>query len=154
MLSLVLILSLVLMLAVSGCCQQLMELVNSAGDMTSCEYVEGVSFSNITFMHSAVETTSCFSGPCDGQSADFLQTATIHLTGAKSWSFDSVTVTHTGGGPSGHNHRARTHTHTHTCTSFSLLAVRRLLSSPRFPLIGMSKHLKTLVISVFQVFSS
>jgi sialate O-acetylesterase len=64
---------------------------------TAAAPAHNVHFLNITFAHSAVETTSCFAGGCNGQSADFLQTAAIHLEHAHGWQFHSCTIAHTGG---------------------------------------------------------
>ncbi len=52
---------------------------------------------NVTFSHAQVETTGCFSGSCDAQSADFLSSGAIHLEDSQSWLFDGVTVSHVGG---------------------------------------------------------
>jgi sialate O-acetylesterase len=67
------------------------------GKGTASAPAHRVLFQNITFAHSAVETATCFSGGCNGQSADFLQTAAIHLEHAHGWDFNSCTIAHTGG---------------------------------------------------------
>ena len=61
------------------------------------EPAHSVRFHNISFAHTAVETATCFSGSCNGQSADFLQTAAIQLEHAHDWEFTSISIAHTGG---------------------------------------------------------
>ncbi len=44
-----------------------------------------------------VDYTTCFPGDCDGQSADFLTTATLHWDSSSNITLTNVTVQHTGG---------------------------------------------------------
>eukprot|EP00041_Stephanoeca_diplocostata_P021703 m.510180 g.510180 ORF g.510180 m.510180 type:complete len:748 (-) comp21889_c0_seq42:33-2276(-) len=74
---------------------QTIELLRING--TSTAPVSGITWSNLVFQHSAVETDKCFSGGCDGQSADFLTTAAVHLTHASNIVFENCAFTHTGG---------------------------------------------------------
>jgi hypothetical protein len=56
-----------------------------------------VFWSNITFEHSSVEVDSCIQGTCDGQSAAFLTTSSVHLRFAQNIQFDQCSFVHTGG---------------------------------------------------------
>ncbi|XP_065836538.1 uncharacterized protein [Oscarella lobularis] len=73
------------------------QILTSNGNATSGNYVQYINFMNINFMYSAVDTSVCFAGRCDDQSASFLTTATINLQCARYWTLDGVTLAHTGG---------------------------------------------------------
>jgi len=75
----------------------LLEIVKIQGDPTTNVQVTDITFQDITFVYTIVELPACYSGTCDGQSADFLTTATIHLRGASRIQLNNVTVAHTGG---------------------------------------------------------
>ena len=73
---------------------QTIELLRINGTRTQA--VSGVTWSNIAFEYSAVETALCFSSGCDGQSADFLSTAAVHRTYASGIVFENCVFAHTG----------------------------------------------------------
>jgi hypothetical protein len=59
--------------------------------------IRGISFVNMTIAHAAVDLSSCYAGSCSDQSASFLGTAAVHITGAQNISFIGVSVAHVGG---------------------------------------------------------
>jgi len=64
---------------------------------TPSQKVKFLEFNNLFFSHTQVEVASCFSGTCDGQSASFLNTATVHLHYSDNIQFHNITISHTGG---------------------------------------------------------
>eukprot|EP01147_Barroeca_monosierra_P007413 gene7413-525_t len=74
----------------------LTELIRVEGDPSSGAFVNNIEFRELTFKYSETELSSCFAGSCDGQSAEFLTTAAIHLSGAKGIKFDKLTLEHLG----------------------------------------------------------
>lgn len=89
-------------------------LINVTGDVvtdpTAPVLVDSLSIANLTFAHSTVETASCFSGGCDGQSATFLTTAALLFKGVSGCSLEGVRVAHVGG------YGVWLHEWTHNCT--------------------------------------
>ncbi|EGD81927.1 hypothetical protein PTSG_11897 [Salpingoeca rosetta] len=65
------------------------ELIRVQGNATAGQFVRNIHFRNLDIRYSAVDVSTCFSSSCDAQSADFLTTATIHITGGDdgSWCY-------------------------------------------------------------------
>lgn len=74
---------------------RLVELVHAEGTPTA--KIHNTLFENVTFAYSLVDVRDCFSGGCDGQSASFLTSATVHVRHAVHFALHSVRVAHTGG---------------------------------------------------------
>jgi hypothetical protein len=56
---------------------QLVELVRADGEAAA-----GLVFRNVNFSFASADFTDCLAGTCDGQSADFLDTAALHFINA------------------------------------------------------------------------
>ena len=57
------------------------QLVRVQGNASAGEFVRNLQFSNLEVRGSEADVSDCFSTSCDAQSADFLTSATIHISG-------------------------------------------------------------------------